>query len=453
MSKIRALQAKKAETVAAMRAITNKAEAENRDLTDAETTEFSALAGQVQSLQASIDREQSLAVMEAGLAAAAPPPVRGEGAVEVAAAAVITTQENAEQDPTRGFRSMGDFARAVAGLSLSPRTGAPVDRRIQALMPAGFSAAAPSNFAGEGVGADGGVLVPPSFGRDVWNLAQLEEQSLLPLCDDIPVEGNSMSLPKDETTPWGSNGVRAYWQGEALAGTPTKPVLGRSDLKLKKLLALVPASEELMADATALGAYLPAAMARSIRWKSDEAVLFGTGAGQPLGAYASGAAVTVAKDSGQATLTLSATNLANMVSRLLPGSYGRSIWVLNNDVLPALFTLTLGGYPIYLPAGAPIGGIQGSPYGSLLGRPIMVSQHAKSFSSEGDVMLMDLKQYQTITKSGGLQTATSMHLYFDADAVAFRVTFRVDGQPKMVAPVTPANGSNTLSPFIKLGAR
>ena len=66
---------------------------------------------------------------------------------------------------------------------------------------------------------------------------------------------------------------------------------------------------------------------------------------------------------------------------------------------------------------------------------------------------MDLKYYQTITKAGGMQTATSMHLYFDADLTAFRTTFRMDGQAKIVAPISPAKGSTTMSPFIQLGAR
>ena len=83
----------------------------------------------------------------------------------------------------------------------------------------------------------------------------------------------------------------------------------------------------------------------------------------------------------------------------------------------------------------------------------MLSQHAASFSGQGDVILADLSYYQTITKAGGMQTATSMHLYFDADLTAFRTTFRMDGQPKIAQPISPAKGSNTLSPFIQLGAR
>ncbi len=75
------------------------------------------------------------------------------------------------------------------------------------------------------------------------------------------------------------------------------------------------------------------------------------------------------------------------------------------------------------------------------------------FSSQGDLELVDMSYYRTITKAGGIQTASSMHLYFDADATAFRATFRVDGQPKIVAQISQAKGSNKLSPFVQLGAR
>jgi hypothetical protein len=46
-----------------------------------------------------------------------------------------------------------------------------------------------------------------------------------------------------------------------------------------------------------------------------------------------------------------------------------------------------------------------------------------------------------------------VHLYFDADATAFRTLFRVDGAPKIAAAISPAKGSTTLSPFVVLAAR
>ena len=101
-----------------------------------------------------------------------------------------------------------------------------------------------------------------------------------------------------------------------------------------------------------------------------------------------------------------------------------------------------------------MGGINQLPqFGTILGRPMIISHHAAALSSAGDVQLHDMSYYRTITKAGGVQTASSMHLYFDADAMALRSTFRVDGSPKIASAISPAKGSTTLSPFIQLASR
>jgi HK97 family phage major capsid protein len=429
MSKqLRELQARKAKQVAAMRAITDKAAAESRDLTDEEVDAFNAEKDALDRTNAAISREEALIEAE-----------RSAG-IPVAEGARITVAENIEQDPRRGFQSFGEFAMAVRA---GGQRNADMDHRLR------IGAAAPGTYANEAGGVDGGFLIPPAFSQDIFTLS-LEDDALLTMTDNIEVGGNSMVFPKDETTPWGTDGVRAYWQAEASAANATKPKLGTSTLRLHKLMALTPVTDELLADANALESYLPGLMARSIRWKTNEAILFGTGAGQPEGAFNGSAAVVQAKDSGQATKTVSLANVSNMIARLTPGSFPRAVWLITPDALPSLFGLTLGNYPIYLPISQ---GAQGSPYGTLMGRPIMVSQHAAAFSAQGDISLVDLSYYRTITKAGGIQTATSMHLYFDADATAFRAIFRVDGQPKIVNPITQAKGSNTLSPFIQLAAR
>lgn len=455
---LRALQAKKADAIKGMRSLADKAAAESRDFTAEEQAQYDKHKAEAESLTAQINREQDLIQAEAGLAAmsgggggAQAPPAAG---VVVASGARIETEHNADKDPNRGFRSLGEYAVAVRGAVFVARQGGQMDQRLASLggmaAIAGMNAAAPGTVGTEGNGADGGFLIPPGFSTTLWRHS-LEEQALLPLCDGLPISGNSMSLPKDETTPWGTTGVRAFWQNEAAAATATKPVFGRMELKLKKLMALVPMSDELMADTVALGAYLEPNMARSIRWKTDEAVLFGTGAGQPFGCLNTGGSmVSVAKETSQTAATFNIQNASKMVARLLPGSYGTAVWLLNNDVLPQLFTMTLGNQPVYIAAS---GGAKENPYGFLLGRPVIVTQHAKAVGTQGDVSLVDLRGYQAIESQGGIQTATSMHLYFDADAVAFRATFRVDGQPKAAAAVTPANGSATLSHFVQLDTR
>ncbi len=430
MSKqLRALQARKSALVKEARALTDLAATESRDMTDAEVTAFDALRGKIDAASASIDREAALIAEEARLSASN-------------ALGVVVT-DNRELDPKRGFASIGEFMQAVY---LSQKPGKSMDERLF------IGAAAPASFGNESTGQDGGFLVPPDFSKEIFRLS-LGEDSLMPLTDNVEITANSMAFPKDETTPWGTNGIRAYWQGEAAAANATKPVMGLATLRLKKLMALVPTTDELLDDASALTSYLPDKVATSIRWKTNESILFGAGNGIPIGCMNAGAVVTVAKETGQATQTLVPQNLAKMIARLPPGSFGNAVWIINNDVLPALFTLSLGNYPIYLPNGLTVGGIQVSPYGTLLGRPVIVSQHANTFSSQGDVMLVDLSYYQTITKAGGLQTATSMHLYFDADLTAFRTTFRMDGQSKIASAIDPAKGSSKLSPFIQLAAR
>ena len=441
--KLRELQARKsalvtdkAESLKQAGALLDQAAAEARDLSAEEQATFdtfraeaNAKATDVERLQAQIDIEHELIAAQAQMS------------VQDTIGVIVT--ENIESDPKRGFNTVGEFMQAVYR---AEQIGQSPDPRLL------IGAAAPSSYGNEGAGQDGGFFVPPEFSNQIFTLS-LGEDSLMPLTDEVEINGNSMAFPKDETTPWGTNGIRAYWQGEAATATATKPSLGLATLRLKKLMALVPTTDELLDDANALASYLPGKIANSIRWKTNEAILFGAGNGVPTGCISSPAVVTVAKESGQATATLSPANLAKMVARLPAGSYNKAVWIINNDVLPALFTLTLGNYPIYLTGGANASGMQVSPYGLLLGRPIILSQHAASFSTQGDVLLVDLSYYQTITKAGGMQTATSMHLYFDADLTAFRTTFRMDGQPKIVAPINPAKGSSTLSPFIQLASR
>lgn len=422
---IRALKAKKADALQAanvLNAITD------RTLSAEEQTALDGHIANITGLNAQIERAEFLANQDAGLNAS--------GGIEIPACASISVSENVAADPKRGWNSFGDFARASARAQI----GLGVDRRL--------NAAAPGTVSNESGGADGGFAIPPQFSSDLWRLS-LGEDSLIPMTQNTEITGNSMLFPKDETTPWGGNGVQVYWQNEANAATGSKLQIGSQALVLHKMMALVPVTNELIDDGLAIGSYLSAVAPERITYKANEAILFGDGVGKPRGALSSPAAVIQAKDSGQATLTVSASNISNMVSRLLVGEMKNAIWIATPDILPTLEALTLGQYPIFLPNQS----AAESSYGMLKGRPLMLSEHASAFTSQGDLNLLSLKGYRTITKAGGIQTATSMHLYFDADATAFRFTFRLNGEPILSKPVTPPKSSNTRSYFVTLAAR
>lgn len=429
--KMRALLAQKSSLVTSMRAITDTAAAAGRDLSEDEVGKFDGLKAQLESTNAAIAREQLLIDEEKS------------AGVFVPDNAHITSTDNRAADPTRGFSSMGEFYRAVARAGM----GAAFDERLS------INAASPSTYSNESSGADGGFAIPPQFSQELWRLS-LGEESLLPMTANTEISGNSMIFPKDESTPWGGAGAQVYWQAEASAAQQSKVNMGSQAMVLHKMLGLVPVTNELVEDGFAIGTYLSPLLADRITWKVNEAILFGTGVGQPLGALTNAGntgspAIVQAKESGQATQTLDPKNITKMVQRLLVGELKNSIWIATPDILTPLEALTVGQFPVYLPNT----NLAESPYGMLKGRPLMLSEHAAAFSSQSDLSLLSLKGYRTITKAGGIQTDTSMHLFFDADATAMRIRFRMNGMPILGAPVTPPKSGNTRSHFVTLQAR
>jgi HK97 family phage major capsid protein len=86
------------------------------------------------------------------------------------------------------------------------------------------------------------------------------------------------------------------------------------------------------------------------------------------------------------------------------------------------------------------------------GRPVIAVEYAETVGTVGDIALVDLSKYRVIRK-GGVEQASSMHVYFAQGEQAFRAFYRVDGQAVPRAALTPFKGSATLSPFVVLATR
>lgn len=341
-------------------------------------------------------------------------------------------------DPkTQGFKSFGEYAFHVRNAALG--TGR-LDERLKA---------AATTYGSEGIGPDGGFAVPEQFASEITSTA-LEEQSLLSMADDTPVTGNSMTFPKDETTPWGSTGITASWDGEGDAANQKKPILGKSRLELHKLRVLVPATDELLADAPAMSAHLVKKMGEAVLWKSNDAIINGTGAGMPLGILNAASLVAQAKETSQTADTINATNVAKMYGRCIKGAGANLVWLINPDAYAQVIVMTLGDQPIWT---APVQGMRNAPDGLLLGRPIVMTDACDTVGDQGDIILANMAGYRAITKAGGAEFSQSMHLWFDQDVQAFKLVFRMDGQPALASAVTPPNSTVTRSHFVALAAR
>lgn len=308
----------------------------------------------------------------------------------------------------------------------------------------------------EVVPADGGFLVGTDRQQQIG--VRTEYQSAVwNRAFNLPIGPNSNGTTLnmvDETSRadgsrWG--GVRGYWLAEADEKTKSKPTFDQIEPKLKKVIALVYATDEVLMDATQLGALLSILPPQELDFQKDDKAVNGSGVGVPLGILNSTALVAQAAEGAQAAATVVSQNIINMYSRR-EGSPANYVWFINQEVEPQLHALNLpvgtGGALVYMPPG----GLSGAPYGSLYGRPVIAIEQAAALGTVGDIMFVNMMKYLTINK-GGVQQAESIHVRFIYDESVFRFVERVDGMPMVKSPLTPYKGSNTRSPFVALATR
>lgn len=360
---------------------------------------------------------------------------------------------------TGGFNSMSEFAVDVYRHGLKEGIGpTPTYKKWMVDVAALRTAGEPSLEIGDP--EQGGALIPPEFASKLMERG-FTNSNFLNRCTSVPMQRNQISLPfqQDFThTTYLHGAMMAYWKDELAGKTATKPKFGKITLRLNKLCIVIYSSDELLEDSPI--SMEPLLMKKSIDvfgWKNDEAILRGTGAGQPLGILDAGnvAKIAVPKQAGQAAATIVSQNVADMWARLYSMSKRNAIWVANDDIFPQLFAMSIaigtGGSAVYLPAG----GLSGKPYETLMGKEIVWTEHASALGTEGDLMLIDFGEYLVGQKRGagaGVQFARSIHLMFLYDQTAFRYVIRLDGQPWWPSPFTPKRGLSK-SPFITLANR
>jgi HK97 family phage major capsid protein len=346
------------------------------------------------------------------------------------------------------FKSLGEQLQAVMGIATRSASEEQVNK-IEAVKATGLN---------EGISSEGGFLVQTDFSTEllkpVYELGEIASR-----VDKTPISANSNGMKfnaVDETSRAAGSrygGILAYWLNEGGTKTPSEPKFRQIELKLKKLIGLCYATDELLADASALESVIREGFKNEFTFMVEDAVVNGTGAGQPLGVMNSPCLVSVSKESGQAADTILAENIHKMWSRMAPYFRRDAVWNINQDIEPQLFQMYIavgtGGIPVYLPAN----GMAGSPYGTLLGRPVIPCEYSSTLGDKGDILLANWNAYKMIDKNG-VQEASSIHVKFATDETAFRFVYRCDGQPKWASPLTPYKGTaNTISPFVTLNAR
>ena len=163
--------------------------------------------------------------------------------------------------------------------------------------------------AGEVDPTGGGFLVQVDFAPAICMLAH-DMGEILRRVNKIPISANAngLKIPGIDETSRVTGialGRRAsYWIGEGTSVTPSKPKFRMIEFDLKKLMSVMYTTDEMLQDSTALTSIAGQAFAEEIMFMTEDAIVEGTGAGQPWGVHElPGARSRFRRQTGQATAT------------------------------------------------------------------------------------------------------------------------------------------------------
>ncbi len=334
------------------------------------------------------------------------------------------------------FESLGEYLAAVASARVNGIQNA--DRRL-------FAAATGS---GASVPSDGGFLVQDEQ-ADQLHERLYNTGELLRRVTRWPATRQKFRVPLvDETSRANGSrhgGVVMSWVAPGDTITASKPKFATRDLSRRKLSGLVYVSDEILADWPALEATFLRLYGLEGSFVVEREIVNGVGGDRPLGILNSGSLITIAKEVGQSAATINIENIVKMYGRLWAASKRRAVWLINPDVAPQLYQLSLGIGESALFVWTPDGP-------RFMGLPVLETEYNPTLGAKGDLILADLGEY-FVGDPEELTVDVSPDVRFVNDETALRIRMRIDGMPSWDSPTVPLNGSATVSPFVTLEAR
>lgn len=403
-----------------LHAIHGAAEAENRDLNEAESAEWKDLTGKAEALSARLQRQIKLDAEERAAAERQP----GE--------ALDAKKKGAETEWRDGDQGFGEFLQAARWNRGDPR-----------LQYEEFSDPEHRDLS-MGIGAAGGFLVPHQFRPQ---LLQVDPQVAIvrPRATVIPAgdpPDSDIDMPAlDQANALGVySGVTVTWLAEAGAKPETTPAFRNVNLDPNEVAAHTILSDKLLRNSAAAGTIASTLLRRAITAAEDWDFLRGPGGVRPQGIIGHAGTIVTAR-AGANTVTY--PDIIGMYARALFG--GPMTWVVSPTTMPQLMTMVdAGGNLLWQPNAR-----EGAP-GTLLGFPVVINQRSPVLGAQGDVMLADF-DYYLIKDGSGIFVDASPHLLFLTNRTVIKAFWNVDGTPWMTTPLLLEDGVTTVSPFVVLG--
>lgn len=288
----------------------------------------------------------------------------------------------------------------------------------------------------EGTGADGGFLVPEEFANII--VEDIRDQNIMrQLASVMTTQSNQVHIPSLISRP------RAAWRAEKAVKNTSTATFAENILTPYSLAAIVPLSNELVADAK-LGVggsivnYIAGLISTSISEEEEKAFWTGSGSGRPTGVdggayslrtYAAGAG---ANDSQRADALIAAYHNTPQ------GYRNKAVWVANMGTLGEIGRLK-DSQNRYL-----LTDLAGSPTQTIKGRPV----YEVNYLAGGTALFGDFSFYQIADREGisvrvSDEATVGGSSAFEKNLTYVRVEKRVDAELLLPAAVTKVTGLGT----------
>lgn len=280
----------------------------------------------------------------------------------------------------------------------------------------------------EGTGSRGGYLVPEDFMNIV--IEDRRDMTVMrQLATVIPVTTDTIHIPNIAARP------KAFWRSETAVKSTTTVDFGETVLTPYSLAAIVPLSNELVADASLGGSIVSMVarvMARSLAETEDKAFWTGSGSGQPTGI--DNYSFTTINPGAGASDTQRADAIVKGLYALPQGYRANAVFVANRSTLAKIATLK-DSQNNYLLSDL---GSAASP--TLRGvRTMEQNDLADGKAFMGDFSYYYIADRQGITVDTSTEATVASQSAFEQNLTFVRVEERVDGELTLTQPIVEFN--------------
>lgn len=302
---------------------------------------------------------------------------------------------------------------------------------------------------GEITGSAGGYLVPLDFTYKLLSVIS-EESFIYPRATRVPMASATMTCPKAQVETAQSAGISPFFGGisftwgNSQAPTETEPTYSALDLKAWDLLGYATVSDQWLSDIGERGEdYLVHLFGAAAAWQAEYAFLRGTGSANlmPLGILNAPGTISFSRTTGS---DIKISDIAGMAAKMLPFGWKRSVWACSPTCLTKI--VALSDYFINIDTHG-----EGGQCGSLLGRPLFVTDKLPAMASAGSLIFFDPSLY-IIGERQQILVDVSGDPGFRNMQTTFRVWLRLDGKPQLSNTITLPDTTTSVSAYVSLSA-